>query len=99
MKGRFWLLALTGGLVLLGCKNKKNISLSGEEPVDIADFIESFEPADLPYQIADTSVAKKASDTLLISYKVFTQLIPDTVLRRIYGKGMKPKLYPMARVP
>jgi len=99
MKGRFWLLAVTFGLVLVGCKSKKKISLSGEEPVDIADFIESFERADLPYQIADTSVAKKTSDSLLISYKVFTQLVPDTVLTKVFGKGVKPKLYPMVRIP
>lgn len=99
MKGRFWLIVLTVGLVLFGCKGKKKISLSGEEPVDVADFIESFEPADLPYQVADTSVAKKTSDTLLISYKVFTQLVPDTVLTKIFGKGVKPKLYPMVRIP
>ena len=44
---------------LLACNSKKKLSLSGEEPVDIKDFIESFQPLDLPYQVADTSVSKK----------------------------------------
>src|SRR4030095_6838470 len=98
MKGRFWLLLLTIVFILFACKHKKKVSLSGDDPVDIADFIESFEPLNLPYQIADTSVAKKKWDTLLISYKVFTQLIPDTVLSKVFGKNIKPKIYPMGRV-
>jgi len=99
MKGRFWLFALTIVFILIACKNKKRISLSGDDPVDVADFIGSFEPQDLPYQIEDTSVAKKATDSLLISYKVFTQLVPDSVLSKVFGKGAKLKIYPMARVP
>jgi hypothetical protein len=99
MKGKFWLIAFIAVFVLLACKHKKKVSLSGEEPVDIADFIESFEPLNLPYQIADTSVAKRRKDSLLISYKVFTQLIPDTVLSKVFGKGVKPKIYAMGRIP
>jgi hypothetical protein len=99
MKQKYWLIVLISVFALFACKHKKKVSLSGDDPVDIADFIESFEPLNLPYQIADTSVAKKKWDTLLISYKVFTQLIPDTVLSRVFGKNAKPKIYPMGRVP
>jgi hypothetical protein len=98
MNERIWLMAIVVAFIVLACKNKKKVSLSGEDPVDIADFIESFEQANLPYQIDDSSVAKKKSDTLLISYKVFTQLVPDTVLTKVFGKGVKPKIYPMASV-
>jgi hypothetical protein len=98
MKGKFWLIVFISVLILFACKHNKKVSLSGEEPVDIEDFIESFEPVDLPYQIADTSVAKKRKDSLLISYKVFTQLIPDTVLTKVFGKTVKPKIYAMGRV-
>jgi hypothetical protein len=96
MKGR-WLIVFSL-FILCACKHKKKVSLSGEDPVDVADFIESFEPLSLPYQIADTSVSKKRSDTLLISYKVFIQLIPDTVLTKAFGKNVKPKIYPMGRI-
>ena len=98
MKGRSWVVAFISVVILLACKHKKKVSLSGEDPVDIADFIESFEPVNLPYQIADTSVAKKKTDTLLISYRVFTQLIPDTALTKVFGKNVKPKIYPIGRV-
>src|SRR6266478_1405106 len=70
MKGKHWLVVFISAFILFACGHKKKVSLSGEEPVDVADFIESFEPVSLPYQIADTSVAKKKKDSLLISYKV-----------------------------
>jgi hypothetical protein len=98
MKGNLWLIAFMSVFILVACKHKKKVSLSGEEPVDVADFIESFEPVNLPYQIADTAVAKKRTDSLLISYKVFTQLIPDTILSKVFGTGTKPKIYPIGRV-
>src|SRR5215467_14435949 len=97
MKGLRWL-ALIPVFSLLACNSKKKVILSGDEPVDIKDFIESFQPLDLPYQIADTSVSKKRADTSLISYKVFTHLVPDTVLSKVFGKEERPKIYPMGRV-
>ena len=98
MKGQFRWLVLMVLFGLLACNGKKKVVLSGDEPVDIKDFIESFQTLDLPYQIADTSVSKKKSDTSLISYKVFTHLVPDTVLSKVFGKGEKPKIYPMGRI-
>jgi len=98
MNGKPWLIVFLSVFIAFACKHKKKVSLSGEEPVDIKDFIESFEPLALPYQIADTAVSKKRNDSLLISYKVFTQLIPDTAVSRVFGKGVKPKIYPIGRV-
>jgi hypothetical protein len=98
MKGLSRLLVVIPAFCLLACNNKKKVVLSGDEPVDIEDFIESFQPLDLPYQVADTSVSKKRADTSLISYKVFTHLVPDTVLTKVFGKEEKPKIYPMGRV-
>jgi len=98
MKGQFRLLVLIPVFSFVACNSKKKVILSGDEPVDIKDFIESFQPLDLPYQIADTSVSKKRADTSLISYKVFTHLVPDTVLSKVFGKEEKPKIYPLGRV-
>jgi hypothetical protein len=83
--------------VLVGCKSKKKISLSGEEPVAITDFIEFFQPLSLPYQLSDTVFLKKDKDSLLISYKNFSQFVPDSLLRSIYNKGVKPKIYALGK--
>jgi hypothetical protein len=98
MKRLYGLFVLIPVLCLLACGSKKKVSLSGEELVDIKDFIASFQPVDLPYQIADTSVSKKRADTSVISYKVFTHLVPDTVLSKVFGKEERPRIYPMGRV-
>ena len=98
MKGLYGLFVLILVFCLLACSSKKKVSLSGEELVDIKDFIASFQLLDLPYQIADTSVSKKRADTSVISYKVFTHLVPDTVLSKVFGKEERPRIYPMGRV-
>jgi hypothetical protein len=91
-------LVLLLALVLVaGCKQKKKPSLSGEDPVEVADFIDFFKPLSLPYQVADTSLTKKDKDSLLISYKIFTQFVPDSLLGKIYGKGVKPKIYSLGK--
>ena len=86
-------------LILLSCKHKKQVSLSGEEPVEVSDFIGFFQPLDLPFQYSDTALARKEKDSLLISYKVFSQFVPDSVLGKLYGKGVKPKIYALGKMP
>ncbi len=82
---------------LESCKGKKKISLSGEDPVEVSDFIEFFQPLNLPVQFSDSSLAKKEKDSLLISYKIFTQFVPDSVLRKVFAKGVKPKIYALGK--
>ncbi|MBX3254619.1 MAG: hypothetical protein KF862_10805 [Chitinophagaceae bacterium] len=83
--------------VLAACKSKKK-NLSGEEPVDINDFIGFFQDVTLPYSIADTQINKKLPDSLLIGNTVFTQFVPDSVYTKDYGKNVKPKLYALGKI-
>lgn len=83
-------------LMLADCKSKKKASLSGDEPVEITDFIDFF-PERKSYQFADTLLLKKDRDSLLISQNVFTQFIPDSILSSYFGKT-PPKIYPMVKV-
>jgi hypothetical protein len=83
---------------LSGCSNKKKPSLSGDEPVEVDDFIESFELVKPPVEFSDTSFLRKEKDSLLISLKVFKQFVPDSVIAKIFGKNAKPKLYIGKRV-
>jgi len=94
---KFLLLAVLTGL-FFSCKSKPT-SLAGEDvKVDVHDFIEYFQPIKLPYQVGDTILRRKEQEASLISYKVFTQLAPDSVLTKLFGKELKPKLYAIGRV-
>jgi len=82
--------------LLAGCKKKK-ASMTGDEPVEVSDFIEVFEPLNLPFKVADTLVNKKDKDSTIISYKIFTQFIPDSIFSKAFGKNVKPKIYPIGK--
>jgi hypothetical protein len=84
-------------LFLTGCKQKSKPTLSGEDPVEVSDFIEFFQPVKLPYQFTDSLLQRKENDSLLISYKVFTQFVPDSVLTTMFGKSNKIKIYPAGK--
>ena len=95
---RKYVVLLTVILLIAGCKHKKKPVLSGEDPVEVNDFIDFFSELKLPFQLEDTSLLKKDNDSSLISYKVFTQFVPDTVINRLFGKGVKPKFYAIGKV-
>ncbi len=84
--------------LIAGCKQKKKPSLSGEEPVEVTDFIDFFQPLTLPVQFNDSILNKKEKDSLLIGYKVFTQFVPDSIINKTFGKGTKLKIYPLGKV-
>lgn len=84
--------------LFVACKSEKKVSMSGEDTVEVNDFIEFFPESSFPYQFADTSLSKKDNDSLLISHTIFTQFVPDSFLTRVFGTKEKPKLYPMARL-
>lgn len=85
-------------LLLTSCQEKKKPSLSGDEPVEIGDFINSFELVKPTYEMGDSILARKEKDSLLISHKIFTQFVPDSVLVKAFGKNSKPKIYMLKRV-
>lgn len=92
----FLLLFCAAGIV--ACKSGKKPPLSGEEPVEVSDFIAFFPAVKLPYELADTSLLRKDSDSLLISHKVFTQFVPDSLLTPVFEKNNKPRIYPLGKV-
>ncbi len=84
-------------LTAASCKDKP-VSLSGSGPVDTKYFIAAFKPLTLPCRIADTNMVKLA-DTTNISYAVFTQFIPDSVLVKALGKNAKKvKINPVGKI-
>jgi hypothetical protein len=94
---KLFILLVAGSILFTGCKSRKPPVLSGDEPVAVSDFIDFFQPLELSYQAGDTLLEKKEKDSLLISYKIFTKLVPDTVLTKVFGKGVKPKIYALGK--
>lgn len=94
---RFILMLCALAWMAAGCKDDKKVSLTGEEPVEVTDFIEFFPEVKLPFVVADSTLSKKISDSLLIAYSVFTQFVPDSVLKKDFNKT-KPKIYPLGSV-
>lgn len=85
-------------LLFVACKQKKVISLAGDEPVPVADFVAFFQPLSLTYIVGDTILERKEKDSLVISSKNFKQFVPDSVLNGLVGKNTKHKLYALGKV-
>lgn len=90
-----WLF-ITCTICFFACKEHKP-DLSGEAPVKVNDFVAAFKPLTLPYVIADTNLAK-ASDTTVISAKVLSQFIPDSVLSKYVHGDKKTIIKPIGRI-
>ena len=84
-------------LLFASCKEKKPISMLGDEKVQVSDFIDFFQTLKPPIQLGDTLLLKKEKDSLLISHKVFTQFMSDSVFRSVFAKGVNPKIYPLGK--
>jgi hypothetical protein len=91
-------LLITVALLLFDCKSKKKPSLTGEDPVEVSDFIEFFPSRSLPYILTDTTLNRNEKDSLLIAPNIFTQFIPDSLLIAVFGKGAKLKIFPAGKV-
>ncbi len=85
-------------LISSSCGKKKKPSLSGDEKVEVSDFISSFSLQEAPFQLSDSILKKRDNDSAIISKKILTQFIPDSVMDNFMGKATKYKTYPLGRV-
>ncbi|HPG11605.1 MAG TPA: hypothetical protein PLU37_08760 [Chitinophagaceae bacterium] len=84
-------------LLSAGCRSKKKISLAGDEPVQVSEFISFFEPLKLTFEASDSILLDKYNDSLRISQANFSSFVPDSILQSIYTKSAKPKLYAIGK--
>lgn len=98
MKNSFLLILFCCSLFLYSCQDEKVKSLAGDQPVSAPEFITFFESLQQPYSLADTLLGKKQSDSLGISYKVLTALVPDTVWENIVGKTSTPVFHAIGKI-
>jgi len=96
MKKYLLLIVLPG--LLFSCKSKKTSLAENDDKVDAHEFIDFFQPLKLPYQVTDTLLRRKEADVSVINYKIFTRLVPDSVLTRYFGKEARPRLHAIGKV-
>ena len=91
-----WLYLLLGVVLLASCKNRKP-DITGEEPIEITDFIASFPDLTLPYSVSDTGFSRKSGDSLRINAKIVKQFVPDSIYAKEFAKGTNPSFYMMGK--
>ncbi len=84
--------------ISFACKNEKKVLMSGDEPVEVKDFVDFFPTINLNFQITEEEINKPTNDSLLISRAVFTQFVPDSLVKKYFGKTARPKFYPIGKV-
>ena len=94
---KYLLLVLLPGL-FISCGNKKVSLAENDDKLDVHDFVGFFQPLGLPYQVGDTVLRRKEAETSLIHYNIFTRFVPDSVLSRYFGQGLRPRLYAIGKV-
>lgn len=83
-------------VLAFACKDKKS-SLTGNQQIDLKDFYDAYPELKLPFTVSDTTM-KKVADTAVVSYAVFAQFIPDTLLMPVFGKDKKLVIQPIGKI-
>jgi hypothetical protein len=94
-----YLLLILLSVLVWSCKGKKH-SLAGNDDgeLSVSEFLDYFQPLALPFAAGDTLLRRKEPDAASINYQLFTRLLPDSLLTRYFGTGVKPKLYAIGRI-
>jgi hypothetical protein len=91
------LMVLCAGLLLINCKNKKK-PLTGDDITAVKELIELFPEPAASLQYSDSVLKRKEKDSFAISYKTFSKFVPDSIIANVFGKGLKPKSFPLGRM-
>ncbi len=88
LKMMLFLISVT---VLISCGHKTG---NNGEIKEIApeDFLAMFQNLSLPIVFADSSLARKHVDSSM-SWTVYHQFLPDSLIQRIFGKSARPRLF------
>ncbi len=96
-KGLFFIIVLFVIGLLTACNEKKKPIADGEL-TDVKDLIALFPKSSGALYFGDTILFKKTKDTAGINYKSIIKFVPDSILSKIFGKGLKPNSYPLGRM-
>lgn len=84
-------------VLILACNSKKQVEEDDDNNFSYNRFSEGFKTASLPFHLADTALLNN-KDTVTIKGKAFAALIPDSVVRKVFGKGAKVKYTPLRKI-
>lgn len=96
-KGLIFIIVLFVINLLSACNEKKKPVADGEL-TDVKDLIDLFPKSSGALYFGDSLIFKKIKDTSAISYKSIIKFVPDSILSKIFGKGLKPNSYPLGRM-
>jgi hypothetical protein len=93
-----YLLLVLLSVLVVSCKSKK-VSLAGNDDgeLNVPEFIDYLQSLPLPYAVTDTILRRKEPEAASINYKLFTRLLPDSLLTRYYG-AIHPRLYAVGKI-
>ncbi len=94
MMGKY-IIAVLFFTVLSACKEKKK--QSGEQPLQVLDLFQAYQPLKLPFSVADSSM-NEVADTSSIDYTVFSRFIPDTVFNNPFKKDRNLTIQPVGKI-
>lgn len=93
-----YLLLIVSAVVLFSCKSKKVSLTVDDEQVNISDFLGSFQPLKLPYEVTDTILRRREPESAVINTALFNRMVPDSVLSRLFGRDGHVHLYAIGRI-
>lgn len=92
------LVYFVSAVFIFSCTHQKKKGGTGEELMDVHEFIDLFHRASPPYQFSDSIFKHHASDSP-VTFRTVLQFLPDTVFSGQFGKAGRPKLYTIAKIP
>ncbi|MCD2421181.1 hypothetical protein LQ567_00295 [Niabella pedocola] len=96
-KPLYWCL-FVAAVFLIACGGKKKKKMTGDEAVNIEEFMDAYPTLSLPFVYGDTSFPTRENDSLRIAPEVLHQFIPDSITLKIFGNRAHPAYYPVGAV-
>jgi hypothetical protein len=91
------MLVLGSLIVLISCRHKNAKEDAASTKIEPDDFQAMFRKLNLPLNFADSSLTRKAGDSTL-SWVVYKQFLPDSLIQKLFGKSVKPRLFATGRL-
>ncbi len=85
-------LVLVGLFLFFSCGHQQKGANGQAKELVWEDFLGMFHPLKLPASFADSSLARKPTDSLL-TWAAFSQFAPDSLLQKYFGKTARPRLF------